>query len=268
MLLVQFFPDAPDALDELHRIKDMGLKGVKLHPDYQGFFVDDEKLKPIYKKISELGLITVFHAGVDFGFAPPYCATPERLEKALSWFESPVVAAHFGGLACYEGVLERLCGKENLYIDTSFGYSTLPRYYALKIIEKHSADKVLFGTDTPWHTAKMELRLLENLALGVDELEKIKYKNALKMLRIKKIYKILKKVLTNGIRCGNISKSPKGDTQLVLIAVRVHPFPYRTRKLSSLALKILGGKLPGKISRCQHSRHIATGYVSFLLNQA
>ena len=41
--------------------------------------------------------------------------------------------------------------------------------------------------------------------------------------------------------------------QLVLIAARVHPFPYRTRKLSSLALKILGGKLPGKISRCQHS---------------
>ena len=39
----------------------------------------------------------------------------------------------------------------------------------------------------------------------------------------------------------------------MLIAARVHPFPYRTRKLSSLALKILGGKLPGKISRCQHS---------------
>ena len=38
----------------------------------------------------------------------------------------------------------------------------------------------------------------------------------------------------------------------MLIAARVHPFPYRTRKLSSLALKILGGKLPGKISRCQH----------------
>ena len=41
--------------------------------------------------------------------------------------------------------------------------------------------------------------------------------------------------------------------KLVLIAARVHPFPYRTRKLSPLALKILGGKLPGKISRCQHS---------------
>ena len=179
------FPTGKSAIEELERIKEMGLKGVKLHPDYQGFFVDDEKMKPIYKKISELGLITVFHAGVDFGFAPPYCATPERLEKALSWFESPVIAAHFGGLSCYEGVLQRLCGKENLYIDTSFSYAMLPRYYALKIIEKQGANKVLFGTDTPWHTAEMELRLIENLGLSDKELEQIKYKNACQLLNLK-----------------------------------------------------------------------------------
>ena len=41
-------------------------------------------------------------------------------------------------------------------------------------------------------------------------------------------------------------------SQLVPIAMRVHPFPSRTRKLSSSASKILGGKLPGKIERCQH----------------
>lgn len=49
-----------------------------------------------------------------------------------------------------------------------------------------------------------------------------------------------------------LSMRQANKNQLVLIAARVHPFPYRTRKLSSLALKILGGKLPGKISRCQH----------------
>ena len=38
----------------------------------------------------------------------------------------------------------------------------------------------------------------------------------------------------------------------MLIAVRVHPFPSRTRKLSSSASKILGGQLPGKIGRRQH----------------
>ena len=176
------FPLGKDAIYQLEKIKDMGLKGVKLHPDYQGFFVDDERLKPVYKKISELGLITVFHAGVDFGFAPPYCATPERLERALSWFSSPVVAAHWGGINCGEGVLKHLCGKD-IYFDTSFGYSIMPRYYAQKIIEKHGVDKFLFGTDTPWHTPKMELRLIDNLGLTAEEKEKITSKNALLLLK-------------------------------------------------------------------------------------
>ena len=38
---------------------------------------------------------------------------------------------------------------------------------------------------------------------------------------------------------------------LVAIAKRTHPFPSRTRKLSSSALMILGGKLPGKVGRRQ-----------------
>lgn len=176
------FPTAPDALEQLDKIKELGLKGVKLHPDYQGFFVDDEKMKPIYKKISDLGLITVFHAGLDYGFAPPYGATPERLKKALSWFSSPVVAAHWGGINCGEEVVKHLCGMD-IYFDTSFGYSMMPRYYAQKIIEKHTPDKMLFGTDSPWHTAEMELKLLENLGLCGDELEKITSKNAIKLLK-------------------------------------------------------------------------------------
>ncbi len=177
------FPDAEDALFELERIKALGLKGVKLHPDYQGFCADDEKMKPIYKKIGELGLITVFHAGFDYGFAPPYNATPEKLEKALSWFESPVIAAHWGGLNCNEEVLNRLCGKD-VYFDVSFGYSSLPKYYAEKILEKHGCDKILFGTDTPWHTPKMEKRLLENLDLSDSDREKIYAENAKRLLGI------------------------------------------------------------------------------------
>ena len=178
------FPEAEDALYELERIKALGLKGVKLHPDYQGFDVDNPKFKPLYKKISDLGLIAVFHAGFDYGFAPPYHATPEKLQKALSWFSSPVIAAHWGGINCNEGVLKLLCGRD-VYFDVSFGYSMLPRYYAEKILEKHGADKILFGTDTPWHTPAMEKRLLNNLEIPSSDLEKIYCSNAKKLLGIK-----------------------------------------------------------------------------------
>ncbi len=178
------FPDAPDALDELERIKSLGLKGVKLHPDYQGFNVNDTKMQPIYRKISALGLITVFHAGLDYGFCPPYGATPDKLAQALAWFDTPVVAAHWGGVNCGEGVIERLCGRDNLYFDTSFGYSMMPRCTALKILEKHTPAKLLFGTDTPWHTAAMEWRLLDTLGLSNEERAQIAYKNAQTLLHI------------------------------------------------------------------------------------
>lgn len=177
------FPFAEDALSELERIKSMGLSGVKLHPDYQGFDVDDERLIPLYKKISQLGLTTVFHAGFDYGFPPPYHATPDKMAKALKWFDTPVVAAHWGGINCCEDVIKYLCGK-NVYFDVSFGYSMMPRYYAQKITELHTPDKLLFGTDTPWHTPDMEMRLLKNLELSDADMDKITHKNALKLLKI------------------------------------------------------------------------------------
>ncbi len=177
------FPHSPDALWELERIKSLGLKGVKFHPEYQNFEVDSEKMKPIYKKIGELGLITIFHAGQDFGFPPPYRATPQKLEKALSWFQSPVIAAHYGGIGFAPEVLEHLLGKD-IYIDTSFGYSLIPKYYAQQIIDRHGADKIIFGSDCPWHTPEMELRLLDTLEISHADFEKITHKNAEKLLNI------------------------------------------------------------------------------------
>ncbi len=177
------FPYSDDCLCELERIKALGLKGVKLHPDYQGFNVDDDKMIPIYKKISALGLITIFHAGFDYGFPPPYGATPDKMEKALKYFETPVVAAHWGGIDCAEAVLKHLCGKE-IYFDTSFGYGNMPKYFAQKILDTHTADKILFGTDSPWHTAQMELRLLNTLDLSRENMEKITHKNAERLLEI------------------------------------------------------------------------------------
>ncbi len=176
-------PDSPDALDELERIKELGLKGVKFHPEYQNFYVDDEKMKPVYKKISELGLITLFHAGEDIGYRPPYHCPPERIEKALSWFSAPVVLAHLGGLGSSEEVLKKLCGKE-LYLDMAFSYGTISKPIVSDIIEKHGTDKILFGSDCPWDRPAWEQVLVESLELTDIEKEKIYYKNAKALLKL------------------------------------------------------------------------------------
>ena len=176
-------PDAPDWEEELERIADMGLKGIKLHPDYQGFMADDEKMKPIYKKISELGLITLFHAGFDYGFEPPYHCMPDSALKALAWFESPVILAHWGGIDCGFEVIEKLCGLP-VYFDTSFGYGSMPPIAQKRIIDKHGTDKLLFGSDCPWHSPAWEIRNLSTLGLTPEELEKIYHLNAEKLLGI------------------------------------------------------------------------------------
>lgn len=177
-------PDAPDVFNELERIKALGLPGVKLHPEYQGFFVDEDRMLPIYRKIAALGLITVFHAGQDIGFMPPAKAAPDRMIRALAAFDgAPVVAAHFGGYIQWDEVLEKLCGLP-VYFDTSFCFGRLQPPLARKIIEKHTADRILFGTDLPWSDACAERRLIESLNLTEEEKEKIYWKNASSLLRM------------------------------------------------------------------------------------
>lgn len=176
-------PEAPNALEELERIHAAGLKGVKLHPEYQNFSVDDEKLKPIYRKISELGLITLFHAGHDYGFPPPYHCMPHQLLQALRWIDGPVVAAHWGGVGCGEEVLKLLCGL-SLWFDLSFGYSAMPRSTAQQIVDKHTPDRLLFASDMPWHRPAWEMRLINTLDLSETDREKIFFRNAQKLLEL------------------------------------------------------------------------------------
>lgn len=176
-------PDAPDALEELERIKAAGLKGVKLHPEYQGFYADDERMKPIYRAISRLGLIVLFHAGHDYGFAPPYHAMPEHLLGALRWLDTPVVAAHWGGVGCGAEVLETLCGRD-IWFDLSFGYGAMPRRVAQQIVEKHGPDRLLFASDMPWHRPAWELRLLNSLDISDTDREKICFRNAQSLLEL------------------------------------------------------------------------------------
>ncbi len=177
------YPWAEDALEELERIKAMGLKGIKLHPEYQQFFVDDEKLKPLYKKVSELGLIILFHAGEDMGYPAPYHATPERLKKAAGWIDSPMICAHWGGANMGEQVLKHLCDIP-VYFDTAFGYASMPKDRALRILDKKGADWIIFGSDCPWHSPSWDVRMIETLELSQTEKEKIYHLNAEKLLKI------------------------------------------------------------------------------------
>lgn len=177
-------PESPDALDELERLKENGIKGVKLHPDYQDFFIDEDRMIPIYEKIGKLGFITVLHTGIDMGYPRPVHCPAEKLASVLEAFgDAPVVAAHFGGLCDWDNVEKHLIGK-NIYFDTAYCYGLFPPKLAKELIDLHGADKVLFGSDTPWSSPKQTVNLIKCFGLSEENEKAVLGENARKLLEI------------------------------------------------------------------------------------
>jgi len=174
-------PDAGDAVEELHRLHENGIKGVKFHPEYQEFFVDDDRLAPIYETLGKLDMISVFHAGMDNGFAEPVHASPQRFAAVLDGFRAPVVLAHMGGYIMWVDVLNILAGKD-VYFDTSFCFSRIPRPLFKQIVERHGAERILFGSDSPWSAPADEFRLIESAGFDEAWVAAIKGGNAAELL--------------------------------------------------------------------------------------
>ncbi len=176
-------PFAEDAMDELDRIADLGLRGIKLHPDYQGFFVDDAKAVRVYEKASSLGLITVLHSGSDLGRPFPVHCTPKRLSHVLAAFKAPVVAAHLGGFQHYDEVEKHLVGTD-VYLDTAFLYGAISPEQARRIITNHGSERILFGSDCPWQGMRDALHVIRSLDLPYLDITNILEKNAFRILRL------------------------------------------------------------------------------------
>lgn len=177
-----FHPDLDNPVEEIKRIKEAGFRGVKLHPDYQNFFVDEERMLPIYEALFNEGLIILFHAGVDVGLPSPVHCTPERLARLLKLFPGgKIVAAHMGGHLYWEEVEKELVGKD-LFLDTSFSFYKLGSEGMRRLILEHGPEKILFGTDSPWTDQKEELNRIRSLHLPQDSLKQILGLNAALLL--------------------------------------------------------------------------------------
>ncbi len=169
---------------ELDRIQEAGLKGIKLHPMYQEFTVDDPDLLPLYRAVADRGLIVLFHAGHDIAFPITGQASPQRF---LNLFQTlpglRMVVSHLGGWSAWEEVEEALLGKP-VYLETSFGIGEAEPEQFRKIIDQHSPDYLLFGTDSPWLDQKRELDAWKALDISKKRKEKILHGNAERLLGI------------------------------------------------------------------------------------
>ena len=178
-------PDSEDYKKQLNTIKDLGLPGIKLHPDYQRVMIDDVRYMNIIEYADFLGLIIMVHAGIDIGLPDPVHCPPDRTRKVLDKIKpSKMILAHYGGWKQWEEVYELLAG-ENVYLDTSFTFDYIDREMFLKILEKHGHEKVLFATDSPWSDAKKAVETVRNLPVLENVKEDILYNNAKRLLNLK-----------------------------------------------------------------------------------
>ena len=176
-------PMAENISEELARIKAAGLPGIKLHPDYMGFDIDDPVYDKIFDECSSLGLFVITHAGFDI-YSPDHIhVTPDMILSILDRHPSlTLIAAHFGSNRMWDEVEEKLCGK-NLYIDTSIAsLEKMDPAQAKRIIEKHGDDRILFASDMPWCPVDENLRYIMELGLPAESLDKILSGNALRLL--------------------------------------------------------------------------------------
>lgn len=183
-------PQNPDALTELERICALGLKGIKLHPEYQSCYVDEPETVAVVRKASELGLWVLFHAGVDVGIKPPVHGTPERfarLRQAVP--DAPIILAHMGGFSLWQEV-EQIFPGLGFYVDTSTSLSAFPGEWDrfARIIRALGTDHVLFATDSPWADQATSLRVtnkfLSTYDFSEDEQKAILGGNAAKILSL------------------------------------------------------------------------------------
>ncbi len=190
-----FFPHSDDYKRDIDFICELGLLGIKLHPEYQNFHLLDEKMIQAYEYALSKGLHIIFHAGEDDGLPPPYKSKPQDFAYLADLFDSQtrtnnnfgkIIVAHLGGYRQWNLVYKHLAGK-NVYFDTCMGFNTLTGFSKevfLKILERHGADKILFGSDSPWSVAYEELKTLDALPITEEEKSLIKGKNAAKLLNI------------------------------------------------------------------------------------
>lgn len=170
-------PDFPDPKAEIDRCISLGFKGIKLHPDFQKFNIDDERAFPIYEA-AEGRLPILFHTG-DYRYDYSH---PRRLYNVTERFPNlTVIGAHFGGWSLQD-TASYVFRDRKIYVDCSSSLYFISPEHAAELIRRFGADHVLWGTDYPMWNAKEELERFYKLPLTDEERELILYKNALRLI--------------------------------------------------------------------------------------
>jgi len=170
--LAALHPALPDLPAQVEAIAAAGFAGVKLHPEYQLFTLDDPRMDPCWEALAAHGLVAYLHAGGERVFRPPFHTRPADFLALHRRFPGlTLVAAHLGGYKMWDEAERLLCGT-GIYLDLAHVFGWCEADQALRIIRRHGADRVLFATDAPWQDPADVVRAI--LALPIPDADRRK----------------------------------------------------------------------------------------------
>ncbi len=173
-------PESESKKEDFEHLLELGLKGVKLHPDIQGFKVDDPRVMEILALCEDSGLPVLIHTG-DSRYDN---SNPDRMKNVLEAFKSlKVIGAHFGGWSVWEDAVRELAKYENFYVDTCSSFYILSKEEVKRIIHTYGTHRVIFGSDFPLWKQSDDIAFLENLELSDSELCDIFANNILNVIK-------------------------------------------------------------------------------------
>lgn len=172
--------DVRDIEGEMEDIQRRGLVGIKLHPDFQHFFIDAPSMVPVYREANRRGLTVLFHTGdsrTDF-------SSPGRLQNVIDKIpDFTCIAAHLGGYSEWEEARKALQGS-NVYIDTSSSLFAVRKEQARESIAHFGIEHTMFGTDFPMWSPREELERFFRLGFSEEENRQILYGNFAKLFHL------------------------------------------------------------------------------------
>ena len=174
-------PESEDVKGDFEHLIEVGLRGVKLHPDIQRFCLDDPRSFAIAELCETAGVPLLLHTG-DYRYD---YSNPNRLLPLLKAFPHlTVIGAHLAGWSIWEEACDKLAGTPNLYVDCSSTFPFWDVQKAGKLICRWGFDRVLFGSDYPMWSPEKELDSFLSLDLGEEANRLILSENAKKLFRL------------------------------------------------------------------------------------
>ncbi len=158
---------------ELERMQALGIRGIKIHPDFQKINIDEPAAIEMYRAIAKAGLPVLFH----MGDARYDYSAPERLTNLIRQVPDLIaIAAHFGGWQSWDQSYRHI-HPENVFYDTSSSIMFLGKERSLDFLDKMGAHRFLFGSDFPMWSPKIELARFLDLGLDETTRDRILYGN-------------------------------------------------------------------------------------------